>query len=241
MNWILLYILCIVSVLAILTIGFVLNNHAQICINNYGTKENSKGITAKEFTNLMFQQNKLKNIDISSLKSKKTNYYSAKYNVIKLSPEIIYSANFYNIAICAKCTNHATKQQYTYISATLCTIFSVIAKIISLLFVPIVFICAILNISFRFEKFAYVTTIIALVCYVIMFLVQLIIYFLNQLSTKQTKIEIEKLGIFEDSDIKNIHLLHKALNKTEFFSFTRLSLSFLSLLNPATLLDKKIS
>ena len=117
--------------------------------------------------------------------------------------------------------------------------FYFISKIISMLFVPIVFVFAIINISFGLENLAKTVTIVALICYVITFLIQLLLYFLIQSKTAKIKEDIKSLNTFEDDEISALHELITALNKYEFFDYTRLSLGIFYLLNPATIFEKK--
>ena len=108
-----------------------------------------------------------------------------------------------------------------------------------MLFVPIVFVFAIINISFGLENLAKTVTIVALICYVITFLIQLLLYFLIQSKTAKIKEDIKSLNTFEDDEISALLELITALNKYEFFDYTRLSLGIFYLLNPATIFEKK--
>lgn len=239
MNWILLYILCFCAVIAVLIVGYFLNNQAITCVKKYQFKQNKKGLGAKELADTTFKAYKLTNTALTTLRVKKTNYFSSRYNAIKLSPETIYSPYLFDLAIFLKCSNQAKKQQYNYISSMLYNIVTLISKVVSALFVPVVFIFAIINISFGLEHLANIATIVALICFVITFLIQLSLYFIIQSKTKQIKDDIKSLQTFEDDEISILHELIIALNKYDFFDYTRLSLGIFTLLNPATIFEKK--
>ena len=104
-------------------------------------------------------------------------------------------------------------------------IVTIISKVVSALFVPVVFIFAIINISFGLEHLANIATIVALICFVITFLIQLSLYFIIQSKTKQIKDDIKSLQTFEDDEISILYELIIALNKYDFFDYTRLSLA----------------
>ena len=238
MNWIILYTLDFLIIIAVLCIGFFINNNAVSFFDKHKDLENSKQITASEFSNLLFAYNKLKNINLITLRSKKTNYYSAKYNVIKVAPEVANSIFLFDLAICARCTHQATRQQYNYISSALKLIFDTLAKIVSILLIPITLICAILNISFGLEKISFIISLSFLICYVFVFVIQLVLFFVSQSTTKQIVSNIEKMQILNDSDLKIIDDSLKAINKFNFFNFTRLSLKIFELASPATIFGK---
>lgn len=239
MNWIILYLLCFFAVIGVLTIGYFLNNQAITCVKKNQYKQNKKGLGAKELADTTFKTYKLTSTALTTLRAKKTNYFSSRFNAIKLSPETIYSPYLYDLAIFFKCSNQAKKQQYNYISTILYNGFYFISKLISMLFVPTVFIFAIVNISFGLESLAKIVTIVALICYVATFLIQLLLYFLIQSKTSKIKEDIKSLNIFEDDEISTLHEIIIALNKYELFDYTRLSLGIFYLLNPATIFEKK--
>ena len=238
MNLIILYIISFFATIAVLATGYFINMNARNCFEKLKGFENIKGINAKDFSYIFFRHNKLKNIELLTLRAKKTNYYSPKYNVIKISPEIVTSTFLFDIAICAKCANQAKKQQCYYISATLRLIVSMLCNIISVLFVPTILICAILNISLGLERVALTISLIDIICYLLAFLTQIIFYLIDKSSTKHIVSDIQKLNLFEESELKTLASLIETLNKFDFFSYTRLSIKIFSYLNPATFIDK---
>ena len=239
MNWIILYLLCFFAVIGVLAVGYVLNNQANACVVKHQYKQNKKGIGPMELSPILFEKNKTPNTVLVALNAKKTNYFSSSFNAIKLSPETIYSPYLFDLAIFIRCSNQAKKQQYNYITATLYKIMSIISKLVFVLFVPIVFIAAILNISFGLEKTAKIITIISLLCYIVVFLIQLILHFIVQSKVKYIKDDIKNLEIFEEDEINILLSLVSSLNKYEFFDITRFSLGVFALLNPATIMERK--
>ena len=113
-----------------------------------------------------------------------------------------------------------------------------ITKIMSMLFVPIIFVSTILNISFGLEKAAYLITLISIICYLVVFVIQLILYILDQSAVKNEVFAIKNANILEKDELKTLEYLLIALNKFEFFEWTRLSLKIFTFLNPATFFDK---
>ena len=239
MNWILLYLLCFFAVIAVLCVGYLLNNQAVTCVKKYQYKQNKKETFAKEISTKLFEQYKLTNTGIVTLNTKKTNYFSARYNVIKLSPDAIYSPYLYNLAVFIKCAKQAKRQQYNYITTLVYSVMTFISKLVSALFVPVVFVSAILNISFGYENIAKIITIVALICYVATFLIQLILYFITQSTSHSIKDNIKNLELFEEDEVTALYELIISLNKFDFFDYTRLSLGIFTLLNPATIFEKK--
>lgn len=239
MNFIILYFITALLIITVLAIGVLLNNQARACFSAHKNETHSKGLLAKDFTEQLFKHNKLRNISIINLRARKTNYYSAKYNVIKVLPEVANSHYLFDLAICAKCTNRATKQQYNYISSTLTLITTIFAKIVSMLFIPTILISAILNIGFELEKVSYIISLVSIICYLSVFIIQFVLYFIEQSSVKKIVSNIQKTNLLDKNELKTLEYLLIALNKFEFFDWTRLSLKIFTLLNPATILDRK--
>lgn len=239
MNWIILYILSFLAVIMVLTVGYYLHKKAILCFNQYQNIENKKGIISKELAYQLFKVNNLRSTALTTLKAKKSNYFSAKYNVIKLSPLTIRSPYLFDLAICAKCANQAKTQQYNYISSALRYIVSLITRFISMLFIPIILITSILNMSFGLNKIAFTIALISLICYVLAFIIEFVLYIANQISSQKISLDLEKTGFFEKEEISNLASLIGALNKFDFYSFTRLSLSIFALASPATYLREQ--
>lgn len=238
MDLIILYIIAILLVFAVLAIGYLLNGQARICFNTHKNETNSKGLTSNEFAEHLFKHNKLRNISLITLRAKKTNYYSAKYNVIKVTPEVANSIYLFDLAICAKCTNKAIKQQYNYISSTIKMIANLFTKIISFIFIPVVLIAAILNISFGLENASFLITLITIILYLLAFVIQLILHCIEQSSVKKNISNIKNAKILEDAELKTLEYYLIALNKFEFFDWTRISIKIFTFLSPATIFDK---
>lgn len=238
MNWILLYSLCLLAIIIVLTTGYFLNKRAIASFKIYENRQSQKKIISKELALKLFSVSGLRSTSLTVLKAKKSNYFSAKYNAIKLTPETTYSNCLFDLAICSKCALQAKKQQYNYISSAIKYIVSLVSNLISILFIPTILICSILNISFGLEKFAFLATITIVICYFASFLLSLLILCLNKLSTKNIIPDLEKTGFFEPNEINELLSIIKEIYNFEFFNYTRLSLILFSLANPATYLNK---
>ena len=108
-------------------------------------------------------------------------------------------------------------------------------NLVSILFIPIILVFSIINISLSLETVANITILIAFICYVIAFIIQIILFILFQNSTKKVKEELASLDKFDENEIESIYSLILALNKYDFFTYTRLSLSMFSFLSPTAL------
>ena len=233
MNLVILYVLCFFAIMVSLLTGYFVSRKAQGCLEELANFENEKAIVSKEFSNIVIKNNKLKNLAILPLRAKKTNYYCAKYNVIKLSPNTLYSGKLIDLAISARCLNQAKRQQTFYISSTLWSLTLAISKFFMLAFLPTVLISAILNITFGLKTIAYFSTLVALICFCIAFLIHFIYYFIDNATNKQTIIDISETSIFNEHEITALYILLHSLSQQDFFRISRLSLKFASLINPA--------
>jgi len=238
MNWIILYIISFLLIIAVLGFGVLINSQARVCFHGHKDEQNSKGLMGKEFSEKLFAHNKLRNISFVTLNAKKTNYYSAKYNVIKVAPGVAESSFLFDLALCAKCTNQATKQQYNYITATLKLLLSAFVKFMYIAFIPIVLICSILNITLGLEKISFIIVLVSIICYALAFIIQIIMHFIDQSTVNKITKNIEKLELFDEKELKTLEILISTLNKFEFFETTRLSLRLFTFMSPGTIFDK---
>ncbi len=237
MNWIILYLISFFAIIIVLVVGYFLACQANSYFVYFRDKQCNK-VSAKELTELLVKKNGLKNVAITTLNAKKTNYYSTNYNAIKLSPETITSNHLYDLAIGTKCVQRAIHHQRFYFTSTIQIILQTIAKIFLSLFVPILLISSILNISFGLEKFAYISILVGLICFVAGFLIIFIYNFINSSTSKNSEKLLKSLKIFDESELKDLQELILALNKQDFFKHTRFSLSFFSLMSPAMIFER---
>lgn len=227
----LLYILSFIVVILVLCTGFLISKNAKIAIEKGNNEQNKNGITGKELANILILQNNLKNIAAVNLKALHTNYYSKKYNVLKFDPEIANSTSISALAVCAYHTNQAKTYQNHTLSGFIKSIFDFTFKIISFIFIPLVLICAILNSSSSTHSPMFLT-ILALILYCTAFAVELIFFLFNFKTLKNCLNDLKNTNLFTEAELKILAANLKALNKIDFFNYTRWTLSFLWFVSP---------
>lgn len=230
MNISILYLICIIAVILVLTAGYFVAHHKSSMFNSFKSKPSNSNCTSSELIECLIAKNKLINVNITSLNAKKTNYYSIKYNVIKLSPEVKDDTSITSLAIGSYLANQAKLGQKLTIIYFLKLFLSFICKIFSILFIPSVLICAIINASVS-STIPKTIIFILLICYTISFIIELILYALDLNSTNSIKEDISALGLLNETEITDIHKLNKVICQINFFDYTRTCLTFLKLLS----------
>ncbi len=230
MNILVLYLLSLVIVFLVLTVGFFVGVKSLTFFQD-NEDLSTKNITASELANKLIERNKLININITCLKSKKTNYYSSNYNVIKLSPDVKDSTSLSSLAISSHCTNQARLNQRFGFIYLIKNFFSFISKIFPTIFIPLVLISAIID-NATTSNLPALLILIALIGTVISLLIQIIILIFELNSTKKIIKDISHLNLFTNEEIKKLSHMILGLCKINFFKFSRVILTVFSLLNP---------
>ena len=229
MNILVLYLLSLCSVILTLTIGYFVGYKASVRF--YNNNDHSRHLTASMLAEKLINKNNLLNVNITKLNSSKTNYYSTKYNEIKLSPEVKDSTNLSALAISANCANQARLNQKLSIPHFLKLSFSFISKIIPIIFIPLVLVCAIINVSST-SSIPTLLILIGLIGNTCSVLIQTIIFFFELKSTKHLSKDINSLEELNSQEKERITKLLSELCIINFYDFTRLNLKFLNLLSP---------
>lgn len=232
MNIIIIYIFCFVSLFAQLLAGFI----AGKTISDSKIKDeddNQKNrLTGKELTDKLSNFYKLKNVKIARLNSKKTNYYSSKYNAIKLSPSSLDETDLSNQTTCVYVTNQACFAQNHTLLYILDTALSLLSKIFLVSFIPITLIFSIINVSK--QNLTYPTTVIfiALICFVFAFVYASIRFLIKTLFTKNCLKKIKTTNLFDEKDFENLKIKLFNLEKKDYMNFLYTSLAFFKLFSP---------
>lgn len=227
----LLYILSFIAVIFVLCTGFFVSKNAKVVIEKDSEKQNESNLTGKELANKLILQNGLKNITAVNLKARHTNYYSLKYNVLKFDPEIANSTSYSALAVCAYHTNQAKNHQNHTIISLIKTIFDLIFKVISFVFIPLVLICAIVNNSSPTHSPMFLV-ILTLILYCVAFAIEFIFFLCNFKNVKNCLNDLKNIKLFSDAELETLSANLKALNKIEFFNYTRWTLNFLWFISP---------
>ena len=230
MNILMLYFLCVCMLVIMLVSGHFIGFKASV--NFYACEKcSSKETTASQLAEKLIAHNKLLNVKMSCLNAKKTNYYSASYNVIKLSPEVKNSNNLSALAKSAYCANQARLSHRFGFLYIIKTAFSFISKPFPIIFIPLTLVCAILHTSTG-ASVAELLILITLIGTLTSFLIEIIIFLFEVKSVKSLIKDIKQLDEFSEEETKIISSLLYDICKADFYMSTRLILKFLALLNP---------
>lgn len=237
MNISILYIISICSLILVLFLGCFIGFSDTQDINNHSQYTQTK-ITAIELAERLIKKNNLLNINIVSLKSKITNYYSFHYNVIKLSPNVIYSSLLQSLAISAHCVKDAKQGQKRTGLYMLKKSLIYISKVFTLIFVPIVLIFAIINASSS-SKIPAIIILATCIGYLLALIIQLILLATELKSIKSIINDVKTLDLLNSDELSIFDSFCKSICKINFYNHTKLSLNFFSLASPNTLFKQE--
>lgn len=238
MNWIIQYILSFVLILFAIISGYVLKIKAQKVFSETEAVGSEKEITGEILTKTLAKNNNL-NTTIAKINTNKTNYYSFKYNVIKLSSNTLYSYEFSQLAICAFCTKQALFAKNNGFLYVVNIALNFLAKLLTIIFIPTLLVCSILNISFNLNKISFLILTISAVCFAVCIVFELIKLLFQLISTKKFISNIKKTNFFSEKELNILKNQMQAIYKLSYADFTTYSLSFFKLLNPDILFNVK--
>lgn len=231
MNINYIYIFSIIALIIFPIIGYFCYFFNSKTEENNQTRKSNHDISGLELTQKLIALDKLKNVKITKLNNKKTNYYSSKYNVIKLNPFCYFSSELSSLAVCANCENQARLAQQKTLFFLTKTAISIIANIISAIFLPSLLILAIINTSNPSNINAMIL-LVFLICFTLSFIFQAIILVFELISTKKCKENLNKLNLFQKDELEFLSKQLTALSVYNFYKFTRMEFSFFNLLVP---------
>lgn len=236
MNIVLIYVLCLVSILLIPEVGIIFRIYSKkrfTADEGIGLK---KEINGHDLLMVLSKQNQLRNLKITKLNAKSTNYYSSKYNVIKLSPITYHSYELSQISIASHCYRRAKFAQHHTFFYLAYTCLHTLAKLISLIFLPSLICCAILN-AMTNKTFPALILTIVLIAYVASFVIELILYLIKLGRTKSIVKDLGRSTLFETSELEIVSKQLKCICNLEFFDFTNQTFFIFKIFNPDLLFN----
>lgn len=231
MSIIIIYLLCFFAMLAVYCTGTFLRSSAMNLLSRTKGKFSSNLIIGGELLLALSKQAKLKNLTIIKLKAKKTNYYSFKYNVIKLSPVTHASYELSQLSIVSHCYGQAKLSQNHSLFYMFRLFFNFVSKLVSALFLPILLICAIINVkseSAVLRTILLITMLLFLVC----FIIQLLDYLINVLTAKKIVSDLKSTNLLTESEIEIMSEQLRSICKIVFYDYSRFVFVFLKLASP---------
>lgn len=236
MSILVLYILCICAVFANFVIGTSLKNYALKLFKQTEGMHSNQKITGSELILTLNKHTQLKSLKLTKLKARKTNYYSIKYNVIKLSPVTFASYELSQLSIAANCFMQAKLAQHHTIFYMFKLFFNFVSKIISAIFLPLFLICAIINKNASTHT-AYFLILFSLIAFVLCMLIQLVDLLINILYSKNILNAIKITNKFSDTELATMQKQLTAVCKILYYDYSRYTILLFHLISPDALIQ----
>lgn len=231
MSVIVIYILCIGACLLVFLTGSFLNNSALQTFHSTEGAYAVEKIVGKDLIFSLSKNSHVINLKTVKLQAKKTNYYSFKYNVIKLAPVTFASFELSQLAISTHCFSQAKLAQNHTLFYLLKIISNFISKLISAFFIPVFLICAILN-SKASTHTAYFILLFYLIAFSFCFIIELIGLIINLNSSKKVLNDLQATKPFSENELEILAKQLKAICKINFYDYSRYSIILLKLASP---------
>lgn len=232
MNIILIYISCLVALFVALLVGFILSRHIDFAMEESKNQILSSNLSGEELTKILIDLYNLKNVKIIKLNAKKTNYYSSKYNVIKLSERSLDGNDLNSLTTCASVANKARFVQHHTFSFLLDTALTFLSKLFFVSFIPLILVFSILNANTPKIKAWKIAMFVLLICFSFAFLFSIIKYFIKKAHINSCINKIKEAKIFIPKESEELKLELQNLNNLELFNSLQQSLAFFKLFSP---------
>lgn len=238
MSIILTYLFCFISIIIVAETGIIFRNNSLSQFSKDEGIGSTKKIIGCELAKTLSNQSDLKNIKISKLNAKKTNYYSVKYNVIKLSPITHNSYELSQLSIATHCFRQAKFAQKNTLFNMLYIVVNFISKLISGLYLPAILILSITMPS-KSESLKTKLLLALLATYIVVYLIELAIYFIKKARTQQIVKDLEKTNLFDNDELYVMSNQLKCICKLEFFDYSFYTFFLFKILNLDNIFKQK--
>lgn len=229
LAWI--YIICLITIFLVTEIGALLKISSQKRFHNDEGIGSKKQVIGINLVNKLIEQCSLKNVKISKLNASKTNYYSFKYNVIKLAPVTYYSYEFSQLSIVSHCFRQAKfAQKHTFFSMIYIFLHK-LSKITACMILPIILIFSIIT-SIVNANYCKWIIFVAIMVYLLFSLIEFSLFFIKKIRTKYLLTDLRKINLFDNDELEIMEKQLKSIANLEFYEFSSSTLFIFKLFNP---------
>lgn len=146
MNWILIFVGGILMIVLSTCMGYTFKGRINSNLKTFLIMPTEANVSGKAVAEAILMQHNIKNVDVVEINCKNTNVAVPKRNVIKLSSEVTNLTSISSISVAALLATKmvyakAHRVEYSLITALQCT-----TMIISLLFLPLLIVCPLLDV-----------------------------------------------------------------------------------------------
>ena len=203
MNWIIIYVIAAALLLFAIIFSNILKTKADFVFGNLSDFSPEINISSGDYAKHILKDiENTKSVKVVKFDGKKTNFYSSKYNVIKLSTEKSTSKLLNDLCLSAFLSTEAHLANFGKIFFKTKWLTKPIISAIYYMFLPLIFICAILNISSSLTNVSFYVSILALSLFILAFVFNLIFLAIEKKATKKTLEFFKKTNALNEDELK---------------------------------------
>ncbi len=239
MNWTLVYIIAAIMILPAFIYGGISHVMATNTFEKYAQNSANKAIPAHELTKKLLQNAGVEDVEIVRINGHLSDCYDPRNKVIKLSDSTYNSTSIAAAGVCAHEVGHAVQDANRSLFFRIRAALVPFVNFISKLYIPLIFVGAILGIATTLVSFGYVLTWAAIIMYGANTLFYFVTLPLEYDASKKALLLLEDTGDFTGGELDSAKRVLKAAIQTYISTLIVSALYFLRFLSYAMIFNRK--
>ena len=222
--------------LILFALGIIKNKVDALCLS--ADKPTELGATSQQLAEALLSANKTEAVNVVKFNGRLTNFYSSKFNVIKLSSEIYFSNSFSSICLAAYLSAQAHLASYGNLFIRTKWFFKPLSMIIASLLIPVILVTAIMQSTNTLPEIAFIAAVSTFSCFVLCVALKLIMLFVESKTIKKALELLKISNALNANELKLAENHLKSIIISNFAQYFACLFAFIKLLVPFRSMEK---
>lgn len=193
------YYFGIFSILPVILLGLIVQVRLQSTYSKFSAVRNSRGITGGEMAELILRNAGIRDVSVVCIGGQLSDHFDPVKKVVRLSEQVYYGSSIASIGVAAHECGHAIQYQEEYVPIRIRSAIIGVTNFSSKLLYILMF----ASIFFYSQSFNAVVFNVAIICYTILFIFQLVTLPVEFNASARAVKQIEASG-FGEEDVRGV-------------------------------------
>ncbi len=193
------YYFGIFSILPVILLGLIVQVRLQSTYSKFSAVRNSRGITGGEMAELILRNAGIRDVSVVCIGGQLSDHFDPVKKVVRLSEQVYYGSSIASIGVAAHECGHAIQYQEEYVPIRIRSAIIGVTNFSSKLLYILMF----ASIFFYSQSFSAVVFNVAIICYTILFIFQLVTLPVEFNASARAVKQIEASG-FGEEDVRGV-------------------------------------
>lgn len=193
------YYFGIFSILPVILLGLIVQARLQSTYSKFSAVRNSRGITGGEMAELILRNAGIRDVSVVCIGGQLSDHFDPVKKVVRLSEQVYYGSSIASIGVAAHECGHAIQYQEEYVPIRIRSAIIGVTNFSSKLLYILMF----ASIFFYSQSFSAVVFNVAIICYTILFIFQLVTLPVEFNASARAVKQIEASG-FGEEDVRGV-------------------------------------